>query len=130
VPVTVVSNATNVGFPAAINQGLQQARGEYLVLLNNDVVVTDAWLDQLIALTTAKRGEKEKGLTAKDAKEERVKSATGDVVDETLIGNCDRSNITSIHSESDLIVADRSLTTPPLAPPSQVGESALHPTSL
>src|ERR1700733_12481741 len=51
VPVTVVTNATNLGFPAAINQGLQLARGEYLVLLNNDVVVTDGWLDQLIALT-------------------------------------------------------------------------------
>jgi hypothetical protein len=34
VPVTVVSNATNVGFPAAINQGLRLARGEYLVMLN------------------------------------------------------------------------------------------------
>ena len=51
VPVTVIANATNRGFPAAINQGLQYARGEYLVLLNNDVVVTDGWLDQLVALT-------------------------------------------------------------------------------
>ena len=56
VPVTVVTNATNVGFPAAINQGLRLARGEYLVMLNNDVVVTDGWLDQLIALVNAKRG--------------------------------------------------------------------------
>ena len=50
VPVTVIANATNRGFPAAINQGLQVVRGEYLVLLNNDVVVTDGWLDQLIGL--------------------------------------------------------------------------------
>jgi glycosyltransferase involved in cell wall biosynthesis len=50
VPVTVISNQENRGFPAAVNQALLQARGEYLVLLNNDVVVTDAWLDQLIAL--------------------------------------------------------------------------------
>ena len=49
VPVTVVTNTTNRGFPAAINQGLKRARGEYLVLLNNDVVVTDGWLDQLTA---------------------------------------------------------------------------------
>ncbi|HKI18175.1 MAG TPA: glycosyltransferase, partial [Isosphaeraceae bacterium] len=54
VQVTVVANATNLGFPAAINQGLQLACGEYLVLLNNDVVVTDGWLDQLIALVNAK----------------------------------------------------------------------------
>ena len=54
VPVTIVSNATNRGFPAAINQGLHLSRGEYLVLLNNDVIVTDGWLDQLIALAHAK----------------------------------------------------------------------------
>jgi O-antigen biosynthesis protein len=53
-PVTVIANAANRGFPAAINQGLQVASGEYLVLLNNDVVVTDGWLDQFIALAEAK----------------------------------------------------------------------------
>ena len=57
-PVTVIANATNRGFPAAINQGLQYARGEYLVLLNNDVVVTDGWLDQLTALTKVKSEDK------------------------------------------------------------------------
>jgi GT2 family glycosyltransferase len=53
-PVTVISNRENRRFPAAINQGLAAARGEFLVMLNNEVVVTDAWLDQLTALTTAK----------------------------------------------------------------------------
>ncbi len=48
--VTIVANAENRGFPAAINQGLARARGDYLVLLNNDAVVTDGWLDQLVAL--------------------------------------------------------------------------------
>ena len=57
VPVTVIANATNRGFPAAINQGLQYARGEYLVLLNNDVVVTDGWLAQLIGLASIDRRE-------------------------------------------------------------------------
>jgi glycosyltransferase involved in cell wall biosynthesis len=58
VPVTVIANGTNRGFPAAVNQGLQYARGEYLVLLNNDVVVTDGWLEQLIALAGAETGAK------------------------------------------------------------------------
>ena len=49
-PVIVVHNERNVGFPAAINQGLKAARGDYLVLMNNDAVVTNGWLDQLIAL--------------------------------------------------------------------------------
>ena len=61
VPVTIVTNSVNVGFPAAINQGLQLARGDYLVLLNNDVVVTDGWLDQLIALANARRGSTAEG---------------------------------------------------------------------
>jgi glycosyltransferase involved in cell wall biosynthesis len=51
-PVTVIANSTNRGFPAAINQGLQYARGEYLVLLNNDVVVPEGWLSQLIGLAS------------------------------------------------------------------------------
>ena len=55
-PVTVITNATNRGFPAAVNQGLKAARGEYLVLLNNDVVVTDGWLEQLIGLVNARKG--------------------------------------------------------------------------
>jgi glycosyltransferase involved in cell wall biosynthesis len=51
--VTIIRNAENRGFPAAINQGLAEARGGYLVMLNNDAVVTDGWLDQLIGLTGA-----------------------------------------------------------------------------
>ena len=51
-PVTLISNSRNLGFPAAINQGLKCARGEYLVLLNNDVVVTEGWLSQLIGLAS------------------------------------------------------------------------------
>ena len=49
-PVRVTSNSKNLGFPAAINQGLRAARGEYLVMLNSDAVVTDGWLSQLVAL--------------------------------------------------------------------------------
>jgi glycosyltransferase involved in cell wall biosynthesis len=54
VPVTVITNNENRGFPAAVNQGLQAAKGDYMVLLNNDAVVTDGWLDGLIALTGLK----------------------------------------------------------------------------
>ncbi len=52
-PVTVIANTKNLGFPAAINQRLGSARGEYLVLLNNDVVVTEGWLGQLIGLAAS-----------------------------------------------------------------------------
>lgn len=46
--VTVVVNDTNRGFPAAVNQGLQAARGNHLLLLNNDTVVTTGWLRRLL----------------------------------------------------------------------------------
>ena len=75
VPVTVVSNARNLGFPAAINQGLKAARGDYLVLLNNDAVVTDAWLDQLIALA-----EMEWKGTTKNTKDTKGESGRGNRV--------------------------------------------------
>ena len=44
----VVLNEKNWGFAAANNIGLRQARGDYLVLLNNDTVVTHGWLSTLI----------------------------------------------------------------------------------
>jgi GT2 family glycosyltransferase/SAM-dependent methyltransferase len=44
----VVLNKTNMGFAAANNIGLAMATGEYLVLLNNDTIVTRRWLTALI----------------------------------------------------------------------------------
>jgi hypothetical protein len=85
-PVTVISNRENRGFPAAINQRLAAARGEYLVMLNNEVVVTDAWLGQLTVLTTAKTVAEESRSTAKDAKSAKEDGETngkGELVDET-----------------------------------------------
>jgi O-antigen biosynthesis protein len=43
----VIYNSENRGFAAANNQGLADARGEYLVMLNNDTVVTSGWLRTL-----------------------------------------------------------------------------------
>src|SRR6185295_3189831 len=48
--LTYVGNADNAGFSAACNQGLAAARGEYLCLMHNDVVVTAGWLGRLLAL--------------------------------------------------------------------------------
>ena len=41
-------NDTNLGFVGSCNRGAQEAKGEYLVLLNNDTQVTAGWLDELI----------------------------------------------------------------------------------
>lgn len=43
-----VFNDENVGFPSGCNQGMEIAVGDYIVLLNNDVIVSDGWLTGLI----------------------------------------------------------------------------------
>lgn len=44
----LILNPDNRGFAAANNQGLAEAAGDYLVLLNNDTVVPRGWLSGLI----------------------------------------------------------------------------------
>lgn len=45
----VVRNPTNRGFAVASNQGARCARGEFIVFLNNDVVVEHGWLEAMVA---------------------------------------------------------------------------------
>ena len=45
----VIYNQENLGYAAGNNIGLAHAKGDYLVLLNSDVVVTKGWLEKLIA---------------------------------------------------------------------------------
>jgi N-acetylglucosaminyl-diphospho-decaprenol L-rhamnosyltransferase len=47
--VTVVRNLRNLGFAAAVNQGLQGARGRYLLLLNPDSLLERDSLRRLVA---------------------------------------------------------------------------------
>jgi GT2 family glycosyltransferase len=42
--ITIVLNDNNTGFAAGNNIGLKSATGDYLVLLNNDTLVTPGWL--------------------------------------------------------------------------------------
>ncbi|MBL8860560.1 MAG: glycosyltransferase [Planctomycetes bacterium] len=46
--IVLLHNAANEGAPRARNQALARARGEYLVFLDNDVVVTQGWLGRLL----------------------------------------------------------------------------------
>ncbi|MDM8547661.1 glycosyltransferase family 2 protein [Candidatus Venteria ishoeyi] len=45
----IIHNAENKGFVEACNQGAAQAKGEYLVFLNNDTQVRPGWLAALLA---------------------------------------------------------------------------------
>ncbi|HVX12035.1 MAG TPA: glycosyltransferase [Pirellulales bacterium] len=46
--VRLIENHENRGFPAAANQGIRASRGEQVLLLNNDVLVTSGWLARLL----------------------------------------------------------------------------------
>jgi len=46
--IQVIENGTNRGFPAAANQGIVASRGEQVLLLNNDTIVSTGWLDRLL----------------------------------------------------------------------------------
>jgi len=51
--VEIVRTPTDLGISDACKEAIGLARGDYLVLLNNDTVVTDGWLQQMISLATA-----------------------------------------------------------------------------
>ena len=45
--VRVILNRDNLGFAAGNNVGMREADGDYIVLLNNDTVITRGWLTAL-----------------------------------------------------------------------------------
>jgi len=47
--IRVIKNDKNLGFIRSCNRGANEARGEYLLFLNNDTEVHDGWLDELIS---------------------------------------------------------------------------------
>ncbi|NUO07172.1 MAG: glycosyltransferase [Candidatus Brocadia sp.] len=44
----LIENQENKGFAAGNNQGVSVASGDYIMLLNNDVLVSDGWLESLV----------------------------------------------------------------------------------
>lgn len=48
--VIVIENICNEGFTKAINQGIEQAKGEYVFLLNPDAFITENTIDNLLRI--------------------------------------------------------------------------------
>ncbi|RZB38080.1 MAG: O-antigen biosynthesis protein [Desulfobacteraceae bacterium Eth-SRB2] len=46
--IRVIRNETNRGFIKSCNRGAGEAKGRYLVILNNDTIVTEGWLQALL----------------------------------------------------------------------------------
>jgi GT2 family glycosyltransferase len=47
--VSIIRNETNLGFPVAVNQGIKAAKGDVIILLNNDVICVRGWAERLLA---------------------------------------------------------------------------------
>ena len=47
---TLIENGRNTGFSHAVNQGIRAAKGEYVVLFNNDAFAEPQWLEELVAM--------------------------------------------------------------------------------
>jgi GT2 family glycosyltransferase/spore maturation protein CgeB len=47
--VTVIRNDRNIGIPKARNQGIRASSCEYIVLMDNDIVVKKRWLEELFS---------------------------------------------------------------------------------
>lgn len=47
--IQVIRNEQNRGFSPAVNQGIRQARGRFIALVNNDVVLDPRWLESMLA---------------------------------------------------------------------------------
>jgi GT2 family glycosyltransferase len=48
-PVDFIALPENRGFAAAVNEGIRQARGEWILIVNNDVILEPEWLERLLA---------------------------------------------------------------------------------
>jgi GT2 family glycosyltransferase/ubiquinone/menaquinone biosynthesis C-methylase UbiE len=46
-PIRIIRNEDNLGFPTAINQGIDESKGDIICALNNDVIVTPNWVEWL-----------------------------------------------------------------------------------
>lgn len=44
----LIRNKNNLGFAPAVNQGISLARGEFIVQMNNDILVWEGWLETLL----------------------------------------------------------------------------------
>lgn len=48
-PVDLIAFPENRGFAIAVNEGIRRAKGDWILILNNDVVLEPRWLERLLA---------------------------------------------------------------------------------
>ena len=56
----LIENKKNLGFSKGCNQGIEASSGEYILLLNNDVVVTENWLAGMLECLKQRSGYRDR----------------------------------------------------------------------
>ncbi len=51
--IKIIFNEENYGFPKGVNQGIKAAKGDYILIANNDIIVTDGWLERMVEVAEA-----------------------------------------------------------------------------
>jgi len=51
--IKVIFNEDNLGFPKGVNRALKTAKGKYILIANNDIIVTEGWLERMIEVAEA-----------------------------------------------------------------------------
>ena len=48
--ISIITNAKNLGFVKAVNQGLKFSDAKYMCIMNNDTIATSGWLEEMVAI--------------------------------------------------------------------------------
>ena len=56
-PIRVITNESNLGYAKSNNRAAEEAKGERLVLLNNDLVLQPGWFDAMLTASTNRQSE-------------------------------------------------------------------------
>ncbi|MDQ7817356.1 MAG: glycosyltransferase [Melioribacteraceae bacterium] len=46
--LVIIANEENLGFPKAVNLGIDESNGKYVVIANNDILFNEGWLSRMI----------------------------------------------------------------------------------
>ncbi|MDA8091175.1 MAG: glycosyltransferase family 2 protein [Actinomycetota bacterium] len=55
--ITVIQNDRNLGCAAAWNQGIKASRGQWIAILNNDIILSPGWLNKLLDFAIEKNAD-------------------------------------------------------------------------